>query len=132
MLKMQGYRVLVKPDKVVKTYGDSGIILAQNEKMEKTGIQRGLVISTGPSAWKAFREVDEKGKEHNGKPWAVPGDYVLFARSAGRFVFDPFEAEENEENEYVVMNDEDILAVIKPGENPKFNDSIQKEANKFN
>lgn len=132
MLKMTGYRILVKPDAVEKTYGEVGIILAQNERMEKTGIQRGIVVSVGPSAWKAFREVDDKGKEHNGKQWAIPGDYILFARSAGRFVFDPFEDTKDGKNEYLVMNDEDVLAVIDKGDNPEFTNSVQKEANKFN
>jgi len=131
MIEMKGYRLLVKPDKVEKTYGESKIILAQNEKMEKTGIQRGTVISVGPNCWKAFREVDEKGKEHNGNQWVKPGDYVLFARSAGRFVYDPFEDADDSENEYLVMNDEDILAKIKKGLNPKFENTTQKEANKF-
>lgn len=131
MLKMTGYRLLVKPDAVETTYGESKIVLAQNEKLEKTGIQRGIVIDVGPSCWKAFREVDENGKEHNGKQWAVPGDYVLFARSAGRFVFDPFESSEDAKNEYLVMNDEDVLAIFEEGDNPEFKSEIQKKANKL-
>lgn len=114
---MRGYRILVKLDEVEKVT-DGGIILAQNEKLEKTGIQKGTIVDVGPSAWKAFREVDGKGNEHNGDRWASPGDYILFAQNAGRFIFDPYE--ENEENEYVIMNDEDVIAVITEGKNPTF------------
>lgn len=117
MIKALGYRLVVRPDKV-ETTTESGIVIAVDEKLEKTGVQKGIVISVGPSAWKAHREVDENGTEHNGAPWAKPGDYVLFARHAGRFYFDPFEPEG--ENEYLVMNDEDLIGVICEGENPKF------------
>jgi len=116
---MKGYRILVKPDKVEETT-EGGIVLAINKKLEKTGIQKGVVIDIGPSAWKAFREVDEKGKEHNGEQWVKPGDYILFARNAGRFVYDPFEPEEEDQNEYVIMNDEDIIATIEEGNNPVY------------
>lgn len=127
MMQITGYRVLVKPDEVQKK-SKGGIYLAQDEKLEKTGVQKGMIISIGPSAWKAFREMDDKGKEHNGDSWAQPGDYVLFARNAGRFVYDPFESYEDNKNEYLVMNDEDIIAIIKEGENPTFDNEIQKKA----
>jgi co-chaperonin GroES (HSP10) len=126
---MTGYRVLVKPDPLEVTTA-SGIVtvVPDKVKLEKTGIQKGILVSIGPSAWKAHREVDDKGNEHNGKPWAVPGDYVLYARNAGRIILDPFEPEENEQNEYVIMLDEDIIAVIREGCNPTFDNVVQTEA----
>ena len=124
---MTGYRVLVKPDPIVtKTAG--GIEIPVNEKLEKTGVQRGVVIDVGPFAWKAFRELNDAGNERSGVKWAQPGDYIFFARNAGRFIFDPFEPEEDNQNEYLVMNDEDIIAVIAQGDNPKFDNNVQKEA----
>ena len=123
MIKALGYRLVIKPDKAEMTT-ESGIVIATDEKMEKTGVQRGIVVSVGPSAWKAHREVDENGKEHNGAAWAEPGDYVLFARHAGRYFFDPFEDEAD--NEYLVMNDEDLIAIITKGSNPKFPHPIDK------
>lgn len=121
MIKTTGYRVLVKLD-ILETTTPSGIVTVapDKEKLEKTGIHRGIVINIGPCAWKAFREVDEQGKEHNGENWCKPGDYVIFARSAGRFIYDPFEEETDLKNEYIVMNDEDIIAIITEGENPSF------------
>ena len=127
MIKALGYRLVVRPDKVEMTT-ESGLVIATNEKLEKTGVQRGIIVSIGPSAWKAHREVDENGKEHNGESWANPGDYVLFARHAGRYYFDPFE--EEPDNEYLVMNDEDIIGVITEGENPKFDNPAQKKTSK--
>lgn len=121
MIKMTGYRILVKLDNLITTT-ESGIVTVapDKEKLEKTGIHRGIVIDVGPCAWKAFREVDEKGKEHNGETWCKPGDYVIFARSAGRFIYDPFEDKEDNKNEYIVMNDEDIIAIMTEGSNPTF------------
>ena len=101
MIKPTGHRVLIKPDKVEKTTA-GGIILNIDEKLEKGGVQKGLLVDIGPQAWKAF------SKDFNGKPWAVIGDYIYFSRYAGKFVQDPADPE----TEYMIMNDEDILGVI--------------------
>lgn len=130
MIKVRGFRVIVKPDKVQKET-ESGIVLAGDEKLKKTGMQRGILVAIGDQAWAAFRSVDENGKEVNGRPWAKPGDYVLFSRHAGRFIHDPFENDEDEANEYLIMNDEDILAVLVEGENPVYENSAQKAAKKM-
>jgi co-chaperonin GroES (HSP10) len=55
--------------------------------------------------------LDDKGTEHNGKSWADVGDYVLFAKYAGRNINDPFTPDEED---LIVLNDEDVLAVITP------------------
>ena len=109
MLNPVGHRVIVKPDPIQeKTKG--GIILAhQDERLEKAGQQFGLLVAAGDQAWKAF------GKDHDGEPWAEPGDYVVYSRYAGKFVNDPFT-----EDEYVVLNDDDIVMIAKEGENPIF------------
>lgn len=130
MIQVKGFRIIVKPDEVVKET-DSGIVLATDEKLEKTGIQRGILVAVGDQAWSAYRNVDENGNEVNGRPWAQPGDYVLFAKWSGRFVYDPFEPEEDKQNEYLIMNDDDILAVLKEGENPVFDNSAKKAAKRM-
>lgn len=107
-----GHRVIVRRDHVKETYGDSGIIIAVDEsakKMEKANVQTGVVVAVGPDAWKAFRMLDENGKEVNGKSWAKPGDYVLYAKYAGRNVDDPFTPDEGD---LIILNDEDILTII--------------------
>lgn len=125
MLTATGYRVIVKPDPVVKKHGK--LILAVDEKMEKTGIQRGVIVSIGPTAWKAFREVSE-GKEVNGVRQAQVGDYVLYSRHAGRFVYDPFMSSEDDQNEFIIMNDEDVLVLITKGTTPVPVSEIQHDA----
>jgi chaperonin GroES len=109
MIKVTGHRVLIKEDPVEKkTKG--GIILATDEKRERAGLMHGILVSVGPDCWKAFRKIDREGIERDGEPWARKGDYVLFARHAGRFIKDPTNGDE-----FVIMNDEDILGVISSG-----------------
>jgi len=120
----------VKPDEVVKKT-ESGIVLAGDEKLKKTGMQRGVIVSVGPTAWEAYRTLNHDGQEKNGKAWAKVGDYVIFSRHAGRFIYDPFEDEEDDKNEYLIMNDEDILVVIQEGENPIPASDVQKAAKKM-
>ena len=101
MIKPTGHRVLIKPDKVEITTA-SGIVLGVDEKMEKGGVQKGLLVDHGDQAWKAF------SLSFNGEPWANKGDYIYFSRYAGKFVQDPADPD----TEYMIMNDEDILGVI--------------------
>lgn len=126
MIRMTGYRILVKPDPLERQT-KSGIYLARNEKLERSGIQRGVIIDIGESAWKAYREVDGKGNEHNGEAWAKVGDYVLFGKNAGRFIEDPFEPANDDDDLYLVMNDEDIIAIIKEGKNPVVKSVVQEQ-----
>lgn len=102
MIKPTGHRVLIKPDKVEKTYGEMNIVLSIDEKLEKGGVQKGLLVDHGDQAWKAF------SIDFSGEPWAKKGDYIYFSRYAGKFVQDPADPE----TEYMIMNDEDILGVI--------------------
>lgn len=100
MIKPCGHKVIVKADPVQKT-SEGGILIVADEKMEKAGIQRGTLVAHGPQAWKAF------SNDFTGEPWASPGDYVVYARFAGKFIEDPYTKEE-----YLIMNDEDILAIM--------------------
>lgn len=113
MFKPCGHRLIVHRDPIV-TQSSGGIILTSNvqqEKLEKANVQLGVIVDLGPDCWKAFRKIDENGNEVEGKHWAEAGDYVLFAKYAGRNVIDPF-TPDNED--IVILNDEDIICVITP------------------
>lgn len=108
MIEPCGYRVLVKPAPV-ETKTSGGIIVVSSdyqEKLERAGQEVGTLAAIGPIAWKAH----DKGPngEHIGEPWAKVGDKVQYSRYGGRPVKDP---KTNEE--FVVLADEDIVAVIK-------------------
>lgn len=98
-LKIKGYRVLIKA-RDVETVTEGGIILALDEKLEKSGQQFGTVIDIGHTCWKGNPDLDDT-------PWCKVGDEVLFSKYSGRFVYDPEDKEE-----YLVMSDTDIIAVV--------------------
>ena len=100
-LEVCGHRVLVKPDPVSEVDEKTGIIVATPEtlKLEKNAVTKGELVKVGPNAWLAFDD---------GKPWAKVGDRVYFAKYAGKRVEDP----EDPETDYLILSDEDILAVI--------------------
>lgn len=93
-----GHYVLILPEPVEeKTKG--GIILThstlEDERRETT---RGTVVEVGPTGWKEFGD---------GSPWAKPGDRVCYGRHAGRIMRGL-----TDDRDYVLMNVEDILAVL--------------------
>lgn len=99
MIEPSGHRVLIKPETVEeKTQG--GIILAATtQQRDQQATMRGTVVKVGVNAWKAFDD---------GAPWAKEGDYVVFRKYAGEVIKD-------DETEFRVINDEDILAVVREG-----------------
>ena len=105
-LRAVGHRVIIKPDAVEKK-SQGGIILTVDEKRERAASQKGTVFQVGPMAWK--NEVYGYGLP-GWEPWCKEGDRVFFARYAGKFIRatdDPLS-----EDHYIVLNDEDIQAVI--------------------
>jgi len=90
-----GHRVMIKPDDVEKKTA-SGIVLPVDEKKEKAATVIGTIVAIGPNAWRAFDD---------GLPWATIGDRVYYIKYAGKFV--------GKEEEFIVVNDEDIIAVIR-------------------
>lgn len=99
MIEPSGHRVLIKPE-VVEEKTAGGIILAQTTKdRDQQATMRGTVAAVGVNAWKAFDD---------GLPWAAVGDKVVFRKYAGEVIKD-------NDIEYRVVNDEDILAVVKEG-----------------
>jgi chaperonin GroES len=94
-----GHRVLISPE-VVEEKTAGGIILAQTTKeRDQQATMRGTVAAVGVNAWKAFDD---------GQPWAEVGAKVVFRRYAGEVIKDG-------DKEYRVINDEDILSVIREG-----------------
>ena len=110
-----GHRLLVKPykqvevDDVLRKAKESGfldqfkIVKEQGqEKREDASVDKGIVVSIGLTAWKDF----------GGTPWCKVGDEVIFAKFSGKIVTDP-----DDEVDYTILNDEDIVAIISKKEN---------------
>jgi co-chaperonin GroES (HSP10) len=99
ILKTPGHRVLIKPDPVREKRTTSGLIIADidGQRARQAAGVTGTVVEVGDTCWKEF----------GGDPWCRVGDRVLYAKYAGVSV------EDNQgEQAYVLLNDEDILAVI--------------------
>ena len=101
-----GHRVLVKQetyeeaDEVFKSAKLAGLEIIKDKQVRyQDSVDKGTVLAVGDTAWRDF----------GGSPWAEVGDTVVFAKHAGKKVEDP----EDKETHYVVLNDEDIVAVIK-------------------
>ena len=103
MITPCGHTVLVKVE-TAETQTDWGFVTTTNsdqKRLEQAGQVIGTLTAVGPQYWKAF------SIDFTGEPWAKVGDKVLFARYSGKSVEDPFTGDE-----YYIMNDEDIRAVI--------------------
>ena len=107
MLEVKGYRILVKADEL-ETVTAGGIVLVLDEKLERSGQQFGTVVNVGSDCW-AGRS--NRGNLVEGKAWCKVGDRILFSKHAGRFVYDPETKEE-----LLIMNDDDVLAVVREEE----------------
>lgn len=90
-----GHRILVAPDEI-KEKSKGGIIYS-NETIdrERALAIRGVIIEIGPTAWQEFAE---------GIPWAKVGDRVICQMRYG------IELKGQDNEKYVLFNDEDILA----------------------
>lgn len=112
MIKVCGYRVLVKPilleesDDAYKRAKALGLEVArdaQDKKREHESVDKGTVVQVGSSCFKA--------DDFNGETWAKVGDNIVYARGAGKLVID-----EDTLDKYIVINDVDIVAVTKEAE----------------
>jgi co-chaperonin GroES (HSP10) len=100
------HRILVKQDKLEesdKTYikmKELGLTLAETDdrKRAQVGVDKGTVIAIGGTAYRDF------GTE----PPIKVGDKVAYARFSGKFITDP-----QTDEEFVALNDEDIIAILK-------------------
>lgn len=103
-IKVVLHRFLVKPFKLEEVDKDIararalGIQLIDSEnKREQAAVDKGVVVDIGPTAFKDF------GTE---SPIKV-GDVVAFAKYGGKTIKDP-----DDDVEYVVLNDEDLVAIL--------------------
>lgn len=98
------HRVVIKPDSLEESdpmYASAkkaGIHIPNLEesKRERAGVDRGVVVQIGPTAFDAF----------NGTGAIQVGDYVAYARYAGKWVKD------FDEVEYIIVNDEDVICKL--------------------
>lgn len=112
MNKIAGHRVLIKVDPI-KKQTETGIIVVRDdeERDHKVNTSTGTVVAIGATAWMAYDYYKPNG-ERNPKweQWCHVGDRVYFAKYAAKWIKDA------EGNEYVVVNDQDIVAVIEEAE----------------
>ena len=106
MIIPAGHRVVVRQEKydehdeVFAAAKRVGIeIVKDRETRYQASVDKGTIVSIGPTAWADFGGVN----------WAQIGDTVVFAKNAGKTVEDP----QDKTTSYVVLNDEDIVAIIK-------------------
>ena len=100
-----GHRVLLKAEMVedVITKGalkGFKLDVGEGHQREKASTVVGIVAEIGNMAWRAY-----DGDQPDWKPWAKVGDKVYFAKYAGKFIT-------IEDENYIIVNDEDIQAVI--------------------
>ena len=100
------HRIIVKQDKLeekdetFKAARNSGIIIPNLDERarEQAAIDTGVVVAIGSTAFKDF------GAE---SPPIKLGDYVVFAKHAGRLITDP-----DSDEKFVALNDEDVIAIL--------------------
>ena len=106
MIKPAGHRILVKPDPIRDR--TSGGLFVPEQARDRQMVEQifGTIVDVGPNAWKAFDD---------GRPWAVIGDRVAFAKYGGFVIQDP------DTNEvYRLLNDEDVAAVLSKEESQQW------------
>jgi len=95
-IKLLLHHVLVKLDEPeLKTA--SGIIISLDEKKERKAVEYGTVVQVGPTAFIDYGRTPDIVKV---------GDRISLNRYSGKSVVD------NDETEYVIVNDQDVLCVI--------------------
>lgn len=108
-----GHRLTVRPDKVENSEAEKtkkkadelGLVIPDKFKEEiesqatrdRASVDQGVVLTIGATAFRDF----------GGEPWCNVGDYIAYARHAGKFVKDPDTGED-----ILVINDEDCIAKI--------------------
>lgn len=105
-----GHRIVVRPvkledvDDLYRRAKSAGIELASDKDVlrEQMSVDRGFVEAIGPSAFRDFNAET---------PWCAVGDIVAFAKYSGKAVKDL-----DTEDSYIVLNDEDIVCILKKGE----------------
>lgn len=100
-----GHRVIVEMrditdfDPVYVNARKAGIELAEHHEdhqRKQAAVDKAYVVAVGPTAFADF----------GGAPWCKVGDLVVFAKYAGKQMADG-------DKKYILLNDEDVCAVIK-------------------
>lgn len=102
MLEVLGHRVLVRPDPVEEV-SKGGIVMVATEtakKLEQNAQIWGTVVQVGPTAY--------KNEGLGNFPWVSIGDRVAYAKYGGKFIVD-----EETKEQFVILNDEDIVCRVK-------------------
>lgn len=96
-----GHRILIKPerledlDKVLRSAKAMGIeVVTEDGERAQAAVDRGVVVQVGQSAFKDFGT----------SPWCNAGDYIAYARYAGKAMTDP-----DTDEEFLIINDEDVI-----------------------
>ncbi len=100
MIKVQGFRILLKPEEIKKEWESSieGLVKAETTKdSELRNVKKGKVLQVGADAYKS-------GEVRF--PWCKVGDTVLINPQSGHNYSD------DEGKWFIIVNEEDILAVI--------------------
>jgi co-chaperonin GroES (HSP10) len=108
VIRACGPRLVLKLDEVEsEEVSEGGIVigLSKEKLLRRAAVEKGVVISVGSTCWDAFYY--DKPTE----PWCKVGDYISFARYAGKAMEDPADGEE-----YIVINDEDVVSVLETKE----------------
>lgn len=100
------HRIVVKPfdvtekDEAYQAAKRMGLDLTLEKTVnrEQAAVDRGTVVSIGPTAFQAF------GADSPLKP----GDEIVYARHAGKAVKDIYTDEE-----FILINDEDVVAIFR-------------------
>lgn len=104
-----GNRVLVRPHSLEETRPEyqaakrMGLVIpvSETQKREEFAVDKGIVLATGPNCW----------EDWNGDDWCQIGDEVVFAKHGGMVIRE----NESDEKHLVLLNDTDIIAIIRKG-----------------
>jgi len=104
------HRIVVRPEKFEEVNKDIqraksfGLVIPELEDMKRAqaSVDRGVVVAIGDTAY----------RDYNVDPPVKVGDSVNYARFAGKVVEDPESG-----IEYILLNDEDLICVIKEEKN---------------
>ena len=108
MVKAVGYRILVKDEKV-EEFSKGGIAIVTDPRLEQERASRAKVLDIGETAFKAFRTVNENGKEVNGYCPIKIGDIIHYAPYAGKTLPD-----KSDEGGWLrIITDDDVMGVEK-------------------
>lgn len=113
MIEAIGIRLTIRPDKVKDSEAEKTKKLAEKAGFvlpdqvsedltaeatrEQASVDQGVVLGVGPVAF----------RDYGGEPWCKVGDYIAYARHAGKWVKDP----DTDEN-ILIINDEDVVCRI--------------------